>query len=283
MLLSIDFCGALHRTGEEKNLRAIKAAGFDGVDYDIQPEQLGDDFRETAKAVKAMLDEVGLVCTQAHAPHNFVFGTEMNESNVDYRDTFRSIEFAAILETPNLVIHGGPVPDGPLSGQFIEHNYIYYKTFEDEARRCGVHIGVENLKYGILPRPEYVNRLLNLLDSDVFYPHVDMGHSALVGVEPDAFLHHLTVGPIRAIHVHDFNVQTDHVLPYLGRSNWDAIVKALVDVGYEGCLSMELFVTVKMILDYSPELLPAFFELAAAVGRELIGRIEAERKERAAR
>ena len=30
--------------------------------------------------------------------------------------------------------------------------------------------------------------LLSMLDSPVYYPHLDMGHSALVGIAPDVFL-----------------------------------------------------------------------------------------------
>ena len=44
--------------GEEESLRLIRKAGFDGVDYDIRENQLGDDFRETANEVRAMLDEI---------------------------------------------------------------------------------------------------------------------------------------------------------------------------------------------------------------------------------
>lgn len=280
MLLSVDLSPSLFSTGMEETLQMMKEAGFDGIDFDIEPAHLGDNYLEIAKEIKALLDRIGLVCTQAHAPHNFVFGTKMDFSNIEYRDTFRSIEFAKVLGTKYCVIHGSPVPDGPLSGQFMEHNFIYYKSFEEEAKRCDMYIGVENLKFGILPRPEYVNKMLGMLKSPVYYPHVDLGHSALVGVEPDVFLQKLNCGPVRAIHVHDYNVQTDHMLPFLGRSNWDRIVKALVDIGYEGTLSMEIFQTQKLVSAYSADILPAMYCLAAEIGRELIRRIEVERGKR---
>lgn len=281
MRLAADVSGTLiNHLGLENTFRMLKNAGFDGVDYAIRDYQLGDDFRENAKEIKAMLDEIGLACIQVHAPHNFVHGTAMDFSNPKYAQTFRSIEFTQILGAKHCVIHGSPVPDGPLSGQFMEHNYLYYKTFEEEAKRCGILIGVENLKQGILPRPEYVNRILGMLGTEVYYPHVDLGHSALVGIEPDVFLNKLNCLPVRAIHVHDFNVQTDHVLPFLGKSNWDRIVKALVDIGYEGDLSMEIFRTTQLVAAYSLDLLPTLYELTAAVGRELIRRVEEERKAR---
>ena len=280
MRLAIDFGGDLIKLGLERGLRMLKDAGFDGIDYNIRTYQLGDDFREIARDIKAMLDEIGLCCVQVHAPHNFTYGTAMDFSNQQYRETFRSIEFTKILGADKCVIHGSAVPDGPLSGQFMEHNYIYYKTFEAEAIRCGISIGVENLKRGILPRPEYINKMLGLLDSPVYYPHVDLGHSALVGIEPDVFLRKLNCLPVRGIHVHDYNVQTDHMLPFLGNSDWNRIVKALVDIGYEGDMTMELFMTYRMAAAYSEELLPSLFRLSAEVGRELIRRIEAERSAR---
>lgn len=280
MRLGIDFGGDLIKLGLEKGLRMVKEAGFDGVDYNMQTYQLGDDYQEIAKEVRMLLDEIGLCCIQTHAPHNFVFGTAMNFSNQQYRETFRSIEFTRILGAEKCVIHGSPVPDGPLSGQFMEHNYLYYKTFEEEAKRCGVYIGVENLKYGILPRPEYINRIIGMLDSPVYYPHVDIGHAALVGVEPEKFLKKLNCLPVRGIHVHDFNVQTDHMLPFLGKSDWDRIIKTLVDIGYEGDMTLEIFEICQMVASYSTDVLPALYNLTAEVGRELIRRIEEERKAR---
>ena len=280
MRLVIDFGTEMIMEDQEKNLRMIKEAGFDGVDYNIMDWQAGDDYKSIAHEVRAMLDDIGLCCPQVHATHNFTYGGAMDFSNPQYKENFHAIEFAKILGAERCVIHGSPVPDGPLSGQFMEHNYMYYKTFEKEAERCGMYIGIENLKRGILPRPEYVNKLLNMLDSRVYYPHVDIGHSALVGIEPDVFIKKLNCLPIRGIHFHDFNVQTDHIFPFLGNSDWDRIIKVLVDVGYEGDMSMELFMTRRMVASYSEEMLPAMFKLSAEVGKELISRIEEEREAR---
>jgi len=83
------------------------------------------------------------------------------------------------------------------------------------------------------------------------------------------------------MHVHDYNVQTDHVLPFLGCSDWDRIVKTIVDIGYDGDLVLEIFRTHQLVEKYSPELLPAMYRLVESVGRELIRRIEAERRARA--
>lgn len=270
----------INHLGLEKTFRMLKEAGFDGVDYNIQTYQLGDDYRDVAKEVKALLDKVGLCCIQVHAPHNFTYGTDMDVSNQAYKEIFRSIEFTKILGADKCVIHGSEVSDGPLSGQFMEYNYIYYKTFEEEAKRCGVYIGIENLKCNTLAQPGYINRILGMLNSPVYYPHVDTGNSALVGVEPEVFLKKMSYLPVRGIHVHDFNMLTDHVLPFTGRSNWDNIVKALVDINYDGDLCMEIFKTTQMVAAYSVEFLPALYELSATVGRGLIRRIEEERKAR---
>lgn len=280
MRLAVDFGLDLIKHGLEQGFKMIKDAGFDGVDFNVLPFQVGDNYREIAKEIKSKLDEAGLCCVQVHAPHNFVYGTAMDFSNQQYKETFRAIEFAKILGADKCVIHGSSVPDGPLSGQFIEYNYIYYKTFEEEAKRCGIFIGVENLNHYILPKPEYINKIVNLLNSPVYYPHVDMGHSALVGIEPSTFIKKLNCLPVRGIDVHDFNHHSDHMLPFQGISNWNAIVKALVDIGYEGDMTMEIFTTCRMVSAYSEKLLPSLYRLTAQVGRELITRIETERKSR---
>ena len=280
MRLAIDFGGALQRMGEEESLLMLKEAGFDGVDYNVKDYQLGDDYLEAAAKTKALLDQCGLVCVQTHSPHNFVYGTAMDCSNPIYRDNFRTLEFTKILGADKCIIHCTVVPEGPFSGQFGEYNYLYYKSFEAEARRCGIYIGVENLKQGKLHRPEYMNRLVRMLNSPVFYPHVDMGHAMSMGIEPDVFLKKLTCLPVRGMHVHDFNVQTDHMLPFLGKTNWDRVVKAIVDIGYEGDLALELFRTHALVAASFSETLPELYRFAAEIGRELIRRIEEERKAR---
>ena len=126
-----------------------------------------------------------------------------------------------------------------------------------------------------------MNKLVSMLDSPVFYPHVDMGHAMSMGFAPDVFLKKLTCLPVRAMHVHDYNVQTDHMLPFLGQSDWDRIVKAVVDIGYDGDLSMELFRTHALVAANFQDVLPELYRLEAAIGRELIRRIEEERKVRA--
>ena len=108
-----------------------------------------------------------------------------------------------------------------------------------------------------------------------------MGHALSTGIAPDVFLKKLTCLPVRGLHVHDFNVQTDHMLPFLGQANWDRVVKALVDIGYEGDLALELYRTHELVAVSFQEILPSMYQLAAKVGRELIRRIEEERKARA--
>ena len=75
-----------------------------------------------------------------------------------------------------------------------------------------------------------------------------------------------------SLHVQDTDFLGDrHTLPYMGKQDWDAICRALADIGYRGDFSFEL---PKYLAAYPDELLPAALEFAAATGRYLIEKID---------
>ena len=63
----------------------------------------------------------------------------------------------------------------------------------------------------------------------------------------------------------------EHTLPYYGKIEWESVMKALADIGYEGNLNYEASSFIKNVpVDLRPEGL-AFM---AKVGHYLIGRFE---------
>lgn len=284
MKLSINHGGICRAMGLEAGLRYLKEIGFDSIDYTFiekgkQTVIFTEDFRQRIADTAALLKEIGLGCNETHSPipvsygpPTIHFGEALDESNPHFMDMVYTLEASALLGATQSVYHGLAVPDGGASDQYMEFNRAYFKALEPYAKEYGVKIGIENLEKisGNLYKVEWVDQLLDLLDSDQFYAHVDLGHAAASETTPDAFLRGLKRGRVKGLHFHDFNTQEAHVVPGLGVTDWDKVAVALAEIGYEGDLTMEVSTHMK----FPRTLLPAALRFTAESGKIFIRKFE---------
>ena len=110
MNLAIEIKATRNKFGDFRAIELIREAGFDAVDYSFygysdESEFLGENYREYAKEVRGKLDEVGLVCNQAHAPFSaFLYGMPFSEEDKNFRDVVRAIESASILGAKCIIV-----------------------------------------------------------------------------------------------------------------------------------------------------------------------------------
>jgi len=258
-------------------MKIIRDAGFDGIDlsfYWASPENdlLGDDYLQRAESLRQLLRESRLQCRQTHAPFDFQYGEAMDCSNPHYLEILRSIEFSALLGAKQIVIHGIRVPEGARSEASLAYNYQYYKSFEPYCRKFGIQIGVENLITRVFLEPQFMNRMLTMLDSPFYIACIDLGHASVAGTAPQDYLRGVLPGMVQGLHVHDNHGKTDeHMLPYMGVLDWDAITKALADIHYTGDFTLEIY---RFLDQFDPPLLEYALAFAAKVGRSLAEKIE---------
>lgn len=282
MKLSIESYTLMQKLGDFKGLETIKKAGFDCVDmsYYWQNENsqlLGDEYKEYAFLLRDYLDELGLVCNQAHAPFEVKYGEEFDFSNPHYLAVARAIESASILGAKAIVVHSiGLKKDSQI---FFDraYNLDYYKSLQPLCEKFNISIAVENLcdfddkrKHfqGRLGKASELCEFISEIDSPYFVACVDVGHAAMVGNEPESFLSGMDGAFLMALHVQDGNYREDsHTLPYLGEFNWPAIMKALKQIDYKGELTFEI---VKYLRHVPKELLLDALCFAEKIGRHLI-------------
>lgn len=242
---------------------------------------LGDDYLEQAQAIRAIFDELGLVCGQAHAPFDFEFCDEMKPEDPVFRNILRSIEAAAILGAPYIVVH--PVLS-PIYVDMLEYNLRFYRTLAPNSEKFGVKIAIENIFdrepsqrcMGRFGTPEKLNGLIDKLDNPCFVACCDTGHATITGTPAQDFIRGMDASRLRLMHVQDTDLlDDDHRVPYMGLQDWDAILDALVQIGYEGDFSMEIG---GHFYRLAPELMGPALDFAAAVGRYIVNRFEALRK-----
>lgn len=279
MILSMEHFLFRNKFGEEQTFKMFKEAGFDGIDFSFNMLGNGtsielDNHVERAKESKRLLDKYELICNQAHAPFGFKFGEEMAESNNNFIHIIKSFEYACIIGAKCVVVHAIKVPTGE---DFISYNYQYYKSLEPYAKKFGIKIAVENLLNSKFWLPAKLSGFIKMLDSEVFCACVDVGHASIVGIEPENFISGMEKNMIACIHMHDTDGQIDrHWIPYQGNHNWEKIIKALVDYGFDGDMNLEVIHS----FDNLPvSLYQPMLNYIAVVGRELIEKFNKFKRE----
>lgn len=274
--------------GDAGALRMLAEAGFEGVDYSFYGLEAGDDLLEKSDAglkdfaarIKEEAERHSLALLQAHATFNFKYGENFDSPN--YTDILKSLRAAGALGIPHIVVHSVKCPCGVDSDKV---NREYYRSFIPYCEEYGIKIAVENLfkhdklreRYdGILSTPEWMTSFVKSLESDRFITCLDLGHTALSGVEPETYIRGMSPDLLLALHVQDVDYRGDrHWLPYFGKLNWDEITKALGEIGYRGDLTFEIL---HFIDRYPPDFLPEALRFAAVTGKYLISKIEAARR-----
>jgi len=279
MKLSVELYTLAQRFGDFKAIEMAKEAGFDAIDYSYYyakecEEILGDGYRGYAEKLRKHLDEVGIVCNQAHAPFSFRYGMEKNISEEKYLWMTRALESASILGAKNIVVHSITVPDGV---DFEKYNIEYYKSFIPYCEKFGIHVAVENLFSrdnkrkrinGKLGSPEELSGIVEKINSPWIVACVDIGHAALTGYEPEDFIKKMNPSVLKALHVQDNDYLDDrHILPYTGELNWEAIMESLKKAEYDGDLTFEI---IKFLDKFPDDLLPEAMSFAAFVGKHLV-------------
>lgn len=290
MRLSVETREPALRCGMRRALEMIAEAGFGAVDLSFGKVNPNDDplhrpDREGfALSLAAHARELGIGFVQAHAPFRVKYSDKFDRTTPAYDDVVRALEFAAAAGIPRVVVHALKTPPDDLSLDYREVSRRYYLSLAPYCEKLGVVIAVENLfyreertgtYYGLFPTPrmmtEFVRSLNRSVDLPCFSVCCDLGHTAVTGLAPEQYIRGMSADLLGSLHVQDTDFLGDrHTLPYMGKQDWDAICRALADIGYRGDFSFEL---PKYLAAYPDELLPAALEFAAATGRYLIEKI----------
>ena len=289
MRVSANTSSLTKRFSTEEAIRRYAKAGFDCLDFSISqpwgPENpaYGDDYLENARRIRAAADECGIPFNQAHAPFRFSVEESVNWETEIFPKQVRALEICAILGVEILVIH--PIHHMDFRGnEKILHdiNMAYFKKLIPYAEKYNVKIAIENMwrrdpnrkfiSHDTCSQPEEHAAWIDELNHPNIVACLDLGHSALVGVEPEDAIRYLGADRLKSLHVHDVDYISDlHTLPFQGKTNWMEITKALKDIGYQGDLTYEAGT---FLQNYPDELLDSPLRFMVETGRILISLIE---------
>lgn len=210
----------------------VAEAGFTHISLGENHEHSG--YRDPARrrALKALLDKVGLGLDTIHGPR---------VDQVGERSLTRAIDAAAELGASVVVAHGGPF-DFP-SSEMAERRKALWRgcaAIEPMLEQTGVVLALENVMPG--PATDVVRQALPELDPHHFGFCYDSAHDQIGGPRPFELLDALQ-SRVCAVHLSDrVREFVDHVPPGDGFIDWPALCQILRGSPFRGPLLLEVMV-----------------------------------------
>ena len=244
---------AYYRFDTAEGARVIKDHGYDGVDYqrlvDTETELFALDergFEAALRADAAIYRDAGLEILQAHGPWRYPpRDATVADRDERFEKMSRALRGAAYLGCPYLVIHPlmpfGSHSDREPDSQW-EINLEFMSRLAEVGREYKVTVCFENMPFRELPLSPVseILRMVKTVDSDFFGVCLDTGHCAVLGHSPADGVRLLGKKYLKTLHVHDNGGDRDyHWLPGTGVIDWSDFAASLVEIGFEGAVSIE--------------------------------------------
>lgn len=237
---------AHHADTHEERILHLYEAGFRYIDLSLYTVKagdplFGDDFREAAASLAAYAEGLGMRFVQSHAP---AVNCLKSEKDFDYglKMVGHAIEICGILGIPTTVTHAGYNPSLD-EAAWREGNLRFYRTLLPLAEKNGVRLLVENSAHANLDGYYlYKGSELRAFADAIGHPNFgvcwDTGHANMEG---EQYKEILALGDaLGAIHVHDnHGARDEHLIPFMGNMNVDALMHALLAVGFQGPFTFE--------------------------------------------
>lgn len=297
MELSINIRNLFRRYDFETRAKLYSEAGFRCVDYSLE-EMVADDnilntdaYRERAEYIRRTCEGLGMRINQTHAPFTFkMWADNEGYNNIILPRLRRAMEISAIFGAEVCVMH--PLHHFVYHGheqEIFERNMDFYRGLIPYCREYGVQLGIENMwqidplrkncTYDTCGKKEEFVRYIDTLDSEYIVACLDVGHVGLACGGDDRaedFIRALGHDRLKALHIHDNDFRGDqHLLPYLGQLNWNAITRALGEIDYTGVFTYEI--NAGIVASADDEFVPVALNYMYRVGRHLVDKVDAAR------
>lgn len=164
---------------------------------------------------------------------------ELRTWRVDY--TKRCIDLAHELGSPSISVTSGRMVPGFTPDQSLGALRESLSRVLEHAARNSVRVGIEYEPGLLIENCEELASLFESLPSPFLGANLDLGHSHVLGEDPDRVLDALA-GKIFHLHVEDIKARKHyHLVPGEGDMDFEHLFGALRRVGYEGFASVELY------------------------------------------
>ena len=243
--------GGIPRTDEER-IKLCMDAGFRIFDYSVNV--WSDSWEKEMDSIMNAAAKCGAIIEQSHAPYNF-YSKKSPEFFATMLD--RSIDAAIKMGVKNLVFHADeyhPTQDAPWdSNVALIQVYDCLAPHIEKLNKGGVRAAIETVFEDKTLQPKEGQRMHFCADIEELVAIIDKFNDKMVGCCWDFGHAKLAVGNdnhvaairrmgsrIICTHVHDNCTRDNHLQPFMGNANWEQLMPALKETGYDGSLTFEL-------------------------------------------
>lgn len=211
----------------------------------------GDDWRRRLSSLRRLCEENGITLWQMHAPLELdVADPDPQKREEDIDTAAKWVEYAHELGLPHLVIHpGGKQRAGSddEKEEILALNLEAFGRLAEAASKFDVKLCLENMqerigqeKWRLGARISDINELINSVGSEALGICFDSSHANVTKLDMSQAIHECG-DRLLATHISDNDGSGDqHKLPFGGNINWESVVSALKDIGYNGLFNLEI-------------------------------------------
>ena len=278
MLTSSSSVSLIRKYGDEETFRIFQACSIDAIDYPVDGgtptlEALKkasvyslseDEVLAKFRAIREIADRHNVIVGQTHA----IFGAFEPSDTDEFVDiTIKDILATHVLGARHTVVHPIIMPGrvcNERKDENFEYNLKFYRKLIPALEKWNVKCAIENLfcrgEDGLIHSsecsdPQEILDYISELGSDNFCACADTGHFRLSGKDTG-----ITVGDsmrrlgdaLEVLHVQENDGIDDlHVVPFTLRNvmDWEDIISALREIGYNGNMNFEIMPFVKQFPD----------------------------------
>ena len=226
-------------------------AGYQVLDFcfhdltTYQSEFMVGDWQAYMKQVRQKADDLGLEFSQGHSVVYDFCNPNLDHEHFE-KLLIKCIQGSEILGIKWLVMHPSTVQNTALPySDSKAANIAFFQKWCAYAKEHNVGLAIENMwDAHISPIRMYCTTAEEMIDLIDHVPGLgacwDVEHAAIMKQDQLSALQ-LLGSRLKATHVSDYtNVEDIHLLPYLGKTNWEEVMSAFAAIDYDGDFDLEI-------------------------------------------
>lgn len=245
--------------GFEETFAALSAAGFDGVELNVDSAGAHALTMETSREELAKIAGLSEKYNLAVSGISTSLGGKTGSDSAEVREfqkrlIFKQIEFAKALGADGILTVPGGMSESVSLLKAHENSLKFYDEIKADIAAEKVFVGVENVWNDFFSSPFHMKSFIDQLECPYIGAYFDVGNVAEFST-PEFWIEVLG-DAIKKVHVKDFKrgrgIHSGGCFVNLleGDVNWKNVTRAFKEVGYEGYLTAELDV-----MKYRPDYL----------------------------
>ena len=238
------------KTGMRETFALVKAAGFDGIELNVDSLESASKHKLTLETTRAELDEIKKYSEEYGLPVVSISSSIWRgmAENHDYCERLmtKQLECAAALGAKGILTVPGGMNENVTLKKAYESSLEFVTKMVPVIEASGVYCGLENVWNTFFTSPYEMAYFIDATGSDRVCAYYDVGN--VVAFSTTEHWIEVLGSRIQMVHVKDFkrtnggiNSGGAFVDFFEGSVNWQKAVKELKKAGFDGYLTAEVF------------------------------------------